>query len=166
MREQRSFCRSIFAVFATVVFGGGCRDRTFDQLYTLHADNLAAVSHNGSTSSYLKRATRGVALPAGAQDISLCQGNSRDTLAYLVFSAERDEITHFIEVSLGIPFKKFTSLDSESGRIHFNPNDITAHQDFTPWKGIANIKRGVFYSGGTYDVAVDLDRNTVYFIGG
>ena len=165
MPIRRFHCHSLIVVISILVFYGGCRDRLFDQIYVLNAADLAAVNRNPQSRQFLQRATRDVPLPAGAHHISLCQGDSRDTLAYLVFSATRDEIVQFVEVSLDVPIKNFTLLDSESGRSWFDANDTTVHRDFAPWRAIGNVKRGMFYSGATYSIAVDFEGNTVYFIG-
>lgn len=166
MQIRLFYCRSVIVVAASLALISGCRDRLFDHIYAVNAADLAAVNRIPQAREFLQRATRKVPLPAGAHHISLCQGDSRDTLAYLVFSAKRDEIVQFVEVSLGVPIKEFTLLDSDSGRTLFDANDTTVHRDFAPWREIGNVKTGVFYRGATYSIAVDFEGNTVYFVGG
>ena len=165
MLIRLSYLQMMLVVVAILALNSGCRDRLFDHIYVVNAADVAAVNRIPQARQFLQRATRNVPLPAGAHHISLCQGDSRDTLAYLVFSATRDEIVQFVEVSLDVPIKNFTLLDSDSGRSWFDANDTTVHRDVAPWRAIGNVKRGIFYSGATYSIAVDFDGNTVYFVG-
>jgi hypothetical protein len=140
----------------------GCSGRWYERLYVLHARD--ATKLDAATREALVRATRKVPLPASSTDISLCQGENKDTIFYLVFHADRKEIDAFATATVGRSLKDFKEFDSEKDP-HFVANDLTVHRRFTPWKTIATIGRGIVYWGSTSGMLVDLDANEVYFKG-
>lgn len=160
----------LFAIVGTVGFWfvTNAVDFLLDVDGRVYFEDLANPEQAGGRHLWKLRA-RGVLgetrLPPSARSISLCRGGSLDLDVYLVFTADREDLSRFVRAKLYKPIDELDDLPA-SRRKSIQNGKVWIAEKFGPWREIVSIERGKCGNRNGVTIIVDLDRNRAYVSGG